>query len=70
MPDCDVVERSHRLATVSRALTAPRLDPLDGDAVEETLRWVLKDHHDVSELIAQGVDALLAGARSGSPADA
>ncbi len=54
----------------TRALMALRLDRLDADAVEETLGCVLKDHHDVRELTAQGVDALLAGARSGGPADA
>ena len=59
-----------RLAAVSRALTALRLDRLDADAVEETPGCVLKDHHDVRELTAQGVGALLVGARSGGPADA
>ncbi len=54
----------------TRALMALRLDRLDADAVEETLGCVLKDHHDVRELTAQGVDALLAGVRSGGPADA
>ena len=54
----------------TRALMALRLDRLDADAVEETLGCVLKDHHDVRELTAQGVDALLAGARSGGPTDA
>ena len=54
----------------TRALMALRLDRLDADAVEETLGCVLKDHHDVRELTAQGVGALLAGARSGGPADA
>ncbi len=58
-----------RLVAVSRALTALRLDRLAGDAVEETLGWVLKDHHDVREPTARGV-ALLAGARSGGSADA
>ena len=54
----------------TRALMALRLDRLDGDAVEETLGCVLKDHHDVRELTAPEVEALLAGARSGGAADA
>ncbi len=54
----------------TRALMALRLDRLDADAMKETLGCVLKDHHDVRELTGQGVDALLAGARSGGPTDA
>ena len=54
----------------TRALMALRLDRLDADAVEETLGCVLKDHHDLRELTADDVEALLAGARLGGPADA
>ena len=54
----------------TRALMALRLDRLDGDAVEETLGCVLKDHHDLRELTGHEVEALLAGARSGGAADA
>ena len=54
----------------TRALMALRLDRLDADAMKETLGCVLKDHHDLRDLTAQGVEALLAGARSGGAADA
>ena len=53
----------------TRALLALRHDRLDGGAVQETLGCVLKDHHDVRDLTTRDVDALLAGARSGSVAD-
>ncbi len=54
----------------TRALMALRLDRLDADAVEETLGCVLKDHHDVRDLTAQGVGELVADARSSGAADA
>ena len=54
----------------TRALMALRLDRLDADAVEETLGCVLKDHHDVRDLTAQGVDELIADARSSGAAEA
>ena len=54
----------------TRALLALRLERLDADTVEETLGCVLKDRHDVQDLTAHDVEALLAAARSPSGADA
>ena len=53
----------------TRALMALGHDHLDVDVVEETLGCILKDHHDLEDLTAQDVDALLAGARSPGGAD-
>jgi MoxR-like ATPase len=54
----------------TRALMALRHDRLEAGTVEETLGCVLKDRHDVQELAAQDVEALLADARPPSGADA
>ena len=53
----------------TRALLALGHAHLDVDVVEETLGCILKDHHDLEDLTAQDVDALLAGARSAGGAD-
>ena len=53
----------------TRALMALGQNHLDVDVVQETLGCILKDHHDLEDLTAQDVDALLAGARSPGGAD-
>ena len=53
----------------TRALMALGHDHLAVDVVEATLGCILKDHHDLEDLTAQDVDALLAGARSPGGAD-
>ena len=53
----------------TRALMALGQNHLDVDVVQETLGCILKDHHDLEDLTAEDVDALLAGARSPGGAD-